>query len=124
MKAYQATAHRSGNWWALTVDGLPGVHSQVRSLRQAETVIKEAIGLVLDVDSDAVTVVVTPELPKAVRLKVIKSRAKVTALQHIQEETAALSRDAARALIDEGLSQRDAAEILGVSFQRVSQLVR
>lgn len=124
MKAYQATAHRSGDWWALSVEELPGVQSQVRSLRQAETALREAIGLVLDVAADEVVVIVTPDLPKAVHLKVIESRIKVTALQHIQEETAALSRDAARALIDEGLSQRDAAEILGVSFQRVSQLVR
>lgn len=124
MNLYQVKARRSGDWWALSVDEHPGIHSQVRSLRQAETMIKEAITLALDADPDTFAVVVTHVLPKDVQRKVRESRLKVTALQHVQEETAALSREAARALLECGLSQRDAAEVLGVSFQRVSQLVQ
>lgn len=122
MKLYQVKAERSGAWWALSVDDLPGVHSQAKSLHQAETYAREAIALATDEDPANLAVVVNPVLPRTVMRKVLASRQKVTALQHIQEETAALSREAARALIDSGLSQRDAATVLGVSFQRVSQL--
>jgi DNA-directed RNA polymerase specialized sigma24 family protein len=38
-------------------------------------------------------------------------------------EAAAESRAAVRELIAEGLSQREAGEVLGLSFQRVNQLV-
>lgn len=122
MKLYQVNAERSGAWWALSVDDLPGVHSQAKSLHQAEAYASEAIALATDEDPTNIAVVVNPVLPRTVMRKVLASRQKVTALQHIQEETAALSREAARALIDSGLSQRDAATVLGVSFQRVSQL--
>lgn len=122
MKLYQVKAQRSGGWWALSVDDLPGVHSQARSLHQAESFAKEAISLATEEDPADFAVVINPALPKIVMRKVLASRQKVTALQRIQEETATLSREAAKALLDSGLSQRDAATVLGVSYQRVSQL--
>ncbi len=122
MKLYQVKAQRSGGWWALSVAELPGVHSQAKSLHQAESFVKEAISLATDEDPADIAVVINPALPKTVMRKVLASRQKVTALQRIQEETATLSREAARALLDSGLSQRDAATVLGVSYQRVSQL--
>ena len=48
VKNYRVTARRSGEWWALDVPELPGVHSQTKRLEQAEAEISEAIALMLD----------------------------------------------------------------------------
>lgn len=125
MKLYQVKAIRSGGWWALSVDELPGAHSQSRTLRHATEAATEAIALLEDVDPATVSVVVTPVLHPDVEQVVIDSRRKVSEAQEAQQNAAALSREAARMLLDkEGLSQRDAADVLGVSFQRVNQLVK
>lgn len=122
-KVFQVKAQRSGDWWALNVDGMPGVHSQVRALTKAESAIKEAIALVHDWDPDEFAVVVNPELPAELLKQVIDSRQKVAEAERLQQEAAAASREAAKALVGWGLSQREAAHVMGVSFQRVSQLV-
>ena len=46
---YTATATREGNFWAITVDGLPRVHSHVWQLNQAEPMIRQAIACNLEV---------------------------------------------------------------------------
>jgi len=122
-KLFQVKARRSGDWWALSVDGMPGVHSQVRVLAKAEAAIKEAIALVHDSDPDELAVVVNPELPDGVLRRVNESRQLLEDAERQQHEAAAASREAAKALLASGLSQRDAAYVMGVSFQRVNQLV-
>lgn len=122
-KLFQVKAQQSGEWWALSVDGMPGVHSQVRVLAKAESAIKEAIALVHDWDPDEFAVVVNPELPDGVLSRVIESRQMIADAERRQQEAAHASREAARALLASGLSQRDAAHVMGVSFQRVNQLV-
>jgi hypothetical protein len=46
---YTATARREGNFWSITVDGLPRVHSHVWQLNQAEPMIRQAIACNLEV---------------------------------------------------------------------------
>jgi DNA-directed RNA polymerase specialized sigma subunit len=120
---YTARAQREGKWWAISVEGLPGALSQVRRLDQAETMAREVIALVRDVPEDSFDVVVAPELSEEHRDALVElDRAKeqyaesLSALAERQQKvTLLLVRDA-------GLTVRDAATVLGVSFQRVSQL--
>ena len=46
---YTATARREANFWAITVDDLPRVHSHVWQLNQAEPMIRQAIACNLEV---------------------------------------------------------------------------
>ncbi len=50
-RAYRVRAVRSGSWWAITVPELPGVFSQARRLDQVEAMAREAIAMMLDVDT-------------------------------------------------------------------------
>ncbi len=50
---YEMLATRSGRWWGLTVPDVPGVVSQVRSLRDADEYVREAVAFVLDVDPES-----------------------------------------------------------------------
>jgi hypothetical protein len=61
-KLYTARAQRSGKWWAISVNGLPGALSQVRRLDQAEATTREVIAMVLDVPEDSFDVQVVPDL--------------------------------------------------------------
>ncbi|MEV0129016.1 type II toxin-antitoxin system HicB family antitoxin [Dactylosporangium sp. NPDC050688] len=63
MNNYTAVCRRSGDWWAVTVPEVKGIHSQVRRLVEAEAMAREAIALFLDVAPDSFTVTVRPEVP-------------------------------------------------------------
>lgn len=123
MSAYRVTARRVGEWWALEVPDLPGVFSQAKRLERADEAAREAIAVMLDIDPASVAVDVVPILSaeeKAVVAEVAKAQkaARVAAdaeRQAMQKAAAVLTRD---------LSQRDAGRVLGVSFQRVSQLLQ
>ncbi len=55
-------ATRDGRWWVLEAVGVPGAVSQVASLSQAETWIKDAIALALEVPEGSFDVLIEPEL--------------------------------------------------------------
>ena len=122
-KVYTVRAQRDGKWWAISVKGLPGALSQVRRLDQAEAMAREVIALVLDVPEDSFEVVVTPELSEEHQEALVEfDRAK----EQYAESMAALAERQKKVTLllvkDAGLTVRDAATVLGVSFQRVSQL--
>lgn len=124
MNRYTVRARRVGGWWALDVDGVPGVHTQVRRIDQAEEMAREAIAGVLNIGPGAFEVVVAPEMPAAVRTIVERATTARSEAAHAQDAAAQLTRDAARRLVQEGLTVRDAGVLLGVSHQRIAQLVR
>ncbi|MBU7600717.1 hypothetical protein JGS22_024585 [Streptomyces sp. P38-E01] len=123
MKTYEVTARRSGDWWALEVPELPGVFSQTKRLDQADEAAREAIALMADVEPEEVHVRVAPLLSGEEK----EALARVREARAESEKAAAKEREAmqsAAAMLAEGLSQRDTGRILGVSFQRVSQLIK
>ena len=124
MRHYTVRARRVGSWWALEVDGVRGAHTQVRRIGQAEEMAREAISGVLDIAPDSFEILVVPEVPVSVRTMVNEAtRARAEAAK-AQDTAAQLTRDAARHLVGAGLTVRDAGVLLGVSHQRIGQLVR
>ena len=122
-KAFTARARREGKWWAISVEGLPGALSQVRRLDQAEAMAREVIALVLDVPQNSFDVVVAPELSEEHRDALAELD---QAKERYAESMAALAERQQKVTLllvrEAGLTVRDAATVLGVSFQRVSQL--
>jgi predicted RNase H-like HicB family nuclease len=123
MKRYEAQCVRSDGWWAVTVDGLKGVHTQARRLDQVEDMVREAIALARDVEPDAFEVDVRPILDDSTRLAVDEALAQKAAADAAQVAAQRAWRDAARTLVEDGLTVRDAGKVLGVSHQRINQLV-
>lgn len=122
--AYKARAVRSGNWWAITVPELKGVHSQARRLDQAENMAREAIALFLDAEPDAIDVSVEPILPDKLQAEVTEVRATRGQAEDLQRTAAEVTARAARHLVDQAnLTVREAGQILGISHQRVAQLL-
>jgi predicted RNase H-like HicB family nuclease len=123
-KTYTARCVRSGDWWAITIPELNGVHSQVRRLDQAEVMAREAIGLFLDVPADSFDVRVEPILPPQLQADVERARSVRGQADDMQREASTATARAARELVkDAKLTVREAGQILGVSHQRVAQLL-
>lgn len=120
---YTARAQRDGKGWAISVAGLTGALTQVRRLDQAEAVTREVIALLLDVPEDSFDISVTPDLTESQRAAMDALDQAKTNYAAAAEAMAAWRRELATQLVKrDGLTVRDAAEVIGVSFQRVSQL--
>ena len=124
MNRHTVRARRVGKWWALDVDGVAGAHTQVRRLDQADEMAHDAIAGVLEVAPDSFDVVVTPVVPASVRALVDEATQARSQAAQAQDSAAQLTRRAAERLVEEGLTVRDAGVLLGVSHQRIAQLVR
>jgi predicted RNase H-like HicB family nuclease len=124
LNTYDAIFERdeSGAWIA-RIPEVPGCHTHGRTLEQARTRLREALGLWVDRADEVVIderIRLQPELRAAIeRSRRTRDRAE-REREHAQRETQA----AAEALVEEGVSLRDAGELLGLSHQRVQQLVR
>jgi CRP-like cAMP-binding protein len=119
---YTATAAREGRWWLIEVPGVGATQS--RTLAGAPMMARDLIAAVRDVPARDVTVTVEPVLAEGLQQEVREARAAVADLDNKQRLAAALSRKAARDLKAHGLTGADTATVLGVSPQRVSQLMK
>jgi predicted RNase H-like HicB family nuclease len=115
---YSAVCRRVGNWWAISVPELKGVHTQTRRLDQAAAMAQEAIALLLDIDLATVHVEVHPELPGTVTTALHARQAAREADEKAEQATAT----AVRALLQDGYTVRDVGALLGLSPQRISQI--
>jgi predicted RNase H-like HicB family nuclease len=125
----------SGNWIA-SVPALRGVHTHARTLASLRGYLRDAIALWLEVgltdagekdphvDRDGIAVELRVKLPPSARRATDSARRRRERARSAEAEAAAATREAARALVDSGFSHRDAAELLGLSHQRVHQLLR
>ncbi len=121
---YRVDVVRSGAWWAITVPALDGVFSQTKRLDQVEDSAREAISLMLNVDEGeigALDVVVTPPAGVADLLDALQES--TVAADEAARVAAATRREVAELLRAEGLPLRDVGVLIGVSHQRVSQLL-
>jgi predicted RNase H-like HicB family nuclease len=111
-------------WWFVSVPELPSCHTQGRTLARARERVREAVALWLDVDEVAVEITDDVRLPERARRATARARQARQRAQRAQEASLAATRAAARELVHGSrLSTRDAAELLGISHQRVAQLV-
>lgn len=123
VKTYRVVARRTGDWWALEVLDLPGVFSQTKRLSQAGAAAREAIAVMLDVEPEEVSVDVETVLPEEAQAALAEmQRAQAASRLAVERERAAMQ--CAAAVLTKELSQRDASHFLGVSFQRVHQLLQ
>jgi len=102
--------------WIATVPRVKGCHTYGRSLSEARSRVREALGLFVN-DAARARLVDDVRLPADMRRLVVSFRvARERAEREWKQADAAARRLAAR------LSRRDAAELLNISHQRVQQL--
>jgi len=126
MTTYTATATRSGTWWAIEVtSGLPhdmlGV-TQARRLSELERVTKDVIVDLTEIDRASIEVDIQVDVPSELA-RLIELYNQADDLEAAARTQAATDRSAAAAgLLKEHLTMREAAQLLGISHQRIKQL--
>jgi len=132
MSSYEVLARRDGSWWTFEIPALSspsprgGGHRIIAmgQARSAPEIAGEARALAeMWTDEDGVNVHVVYVLDDDVREAIETARQRDAEGRAALDEAAALRRRAVRALRASGLTQTDAAAVLGVSRQRVQQLV-
>lgn len=124
MTAYIGEFWREGDVWEARVRGVEGIHTFGRTLAKAQHYLREAIAAWFDIPMEnmevtPVLLVGSPELTQQVNA-VIAARIE---LEDRSTEVAQQLVGVARALTQAGLSQRDVAAALGLSHQRVHQIL-
>ena len=124
LAGYRVKAVRSGEWWAITVPALRGVFSQAKRLSRVEETAREAIAMMLDIDEAEVgQIEVEVQPPEAVADLLDELRRSTSIADEAAAAAARARREAVRLLSEAGLPMRDIGEILGVSHQRISQIL-
>lgn len=122
-KAYLARYERDeAGWWVATIKGMPA-QSQGRTIEQARERVREALAVLLDIDPSRLTISDDIRLPPTERraLELAKKATRRAAGETERAERA--TREAARTLLAAGMSLRDAGTLLGVTRQRVHQIL-
>jgi predicted RNase H-like HicB family nuclease len=114
-------------WWVGTIDpvhpDLKGMHTQGKTLPTIRSRVREMLGLEAE---DWETAEIEFRFAKKHRAaqaikQAMAAKAKAAKADAIYQEAQTAQRVAAKALVEAGVAVRDAAEILGVSHQRVQQ---
>ena len=119
-RAFQVRVQEDGRVWLISVDGV-GV-TQARRLDEVEAMSRDLVATVRDLDPRSIELTIEITLPGHVRALVDRAQARQGQAEAAQAEAGQLLRQAVRQLLDAGHTQRDAAHMLGISHQRVSQL--
>jgi predicted RNase H-like HicB family nuclease len=112
-------------WWVASVRGVPGCHTQGRSIRQSLSRVREALAVCVgeDVPSDALEPCVHLEAEARRAVSRYESACKRLERDRIAARTA--TAEAVETLVGGlSLSVRDAGDVLGLSHQRVNQLTK
>jgi predicted RNase H-like HicB family nuclease len=122
---YTAVCNRDKSGvWVVTVPEMRGVVTQARRLDQVRGLAADAIALWLNTRPKSIHVQLDVRLPKSYATLADRAVALRSQADEVQQQAAVATKQAAVQLVKEvGLTVRDAAEILGVSFQRVQRLV-
>lgn len=123
MKTYVAEVTRDQDGaWLVSVPSVPGCHTYGRTLGAARRRIREALRLWVN-DAGRAQIEFVVHVPVRARRVIdpyIRARIKAEAAS---EEARAALRLAAERLTEQGMSLRDAGELLGLSHQRIAQVL-
>jgi hypothetical protein len=124
MNHYQGRVTREGKWWMISIPALDGL-TQARRLADVDAAAREFIAVTLDVALSTVSVELTVEVAGVDNIgdrasRVEQDRRQARELEETATRTAALL---AQELASVGVPVCDIGCVLGVSFQRASQLL-
>jgi len=123
-KLYRYEVRREDRWWLITVPDL-GLVTQARQLRDTDRMARSIIALHRNVDPDSFEVIRDQVIGMPARMAGLVTEAAEGRLrqERLAEDLAAATKEAALALIDDGVTLRDAGYLLGLSHQRIAQIV-
>jgi predicted RNase H-like HicB family nuclease len=122
---YTATCQRSQGWWAIRIPEVRGAFSQARRLHEVERMVRDVVALALEVPADSFDVRVDVTLSEPSQHVLDRALELRHEAQMAAASAARATIEAVRSMIDrDGLTIREAGQLLGLSHQRVAQLMR
>lgn len=122
VKTYRIRYERDEDgWWVASVPSVKGCHTQGRSIAQARERIREALSLFVR-DARRARFEEAFRLPAGLRQVIARTAAAREQAARQDAVASQLLKDAAKALREQGVSVRDAGQLLGLSHQRINQL--
>lgn len=124
MRTYQVDVVRDEGWWIMHAR-IPRtiIYSQAKRIDDIELMIRDAIAGVLDVDPGSFAIELFFDLDSDVLEQVHRAREVSLQAAEVQERASRESRAAVHALREQGLTLKEAGYFLGVTPQRVAQLL-
>jgi predicted RNase H-like HicB family nuclease len=126
MKTYHVVYERdAAGWWVASVRRIRGCHTQGRTVDEARRRMREALALFVE-DAESARLVDDVRLP-ASAAKAVRDYASLRKKAREQDRRAIAAARRAVRILRQGqlkMSGRDAAQLLGLSHQRVHQLAQ
>lgn len=124
MRTYQVDVVRDEGWWIMHAR-IPRtiIYSQAKRIDDIELMIRDAIAGVLDVDPGSFAIELFFDLDSDVLEQVHRAREVSLQAAEVQERASRESRAAVHALREQGLTLKETGYFLGVTPQRVAQLL-
>ena len=124
MKTYTARLEREQDRrWSVELEEQPRVHMWGRTVDQALARVREAAALWFQADESSIGLVPCPVLPKAAAAAIDQARQARDQARSADRLAMDKTKKAVPTLTGRGVSMRDVAAILGISHQRVHQLL-
>lgn len=124
MKTYNVTVTREGKWWMIDVPAIDGL-TQARRLSEIKDMAISLIAITLDVPASQVGVNIVAMIVDGTDL--VERRKQIDnereAARQAEHKVSELMVDLVRRLKADHVPLRDIGEAVGVSFQRVHQLL-
>jgi hypothetical protein len=123
MMTYRAEVTRDGKFWLIRIPEL-GRSTQASRYKDVPIMANDLVEIMTGLGSDEYDLHIEVHLPSEVKDHLTRAEVLREEAKRKNSEAAQESRAAVRQLIAQGLSQREAGELLGMSFQRINQLVK
>lgn len=125
MMTYDVTVTREGKWWMVDVPAIDGL-TQARRLSEIKEMAVSLISITLDLPPSQVGVNVVAMIVDGTNLMKLRQQIDTErdAARDAERKVAALTADLVRKLNADHVPLRDIGEAVGVSFQRVHQMLR
>ena len=123
VRTYHAEVTRDGKFWLIRI---PEINRSTQALRYKDVSVmaSELIEIMEGIGSEDYDLHLKVQLPEAVSDHLARAEVLREEAARKQAEAAAESRAAVQELLAQGVSQREAGELLGLSFQRINQLAK
>lgn len=120
---YDLTVRRDGPFWFVSIPAIDGA-TQARNLDEIDEMARDYISAITDVPVESIEIGATTfDLGPGVTAHLNRARELSSEELRLRREAADERRAAARALKKQKLTNRDIGVMLGISHQRVAQLV-
>jgi hypothetical protein len=122
---FKAHATPYNGWWAITVNDVLNstINTQARRLDRIEAMARDAIALGLEVPADSFDVEVSFTIDDVLQELITEARLSSLIAQEAQTTAAKKTKAAVKVLHKQGFSTRDSGTLIGLSAQRISQLL-